>query len=256
MYENKGKPVPGYITLIDELTDKYPAGEQIIGEQNQKAFIRLYGAVLKLKNILTAFDEFAGKEILSERDVQDYHSMYINLYHEFRSQGRGDAENVNDDIVFEMELIKQVEINIDYILELIRKYHESHVKDKEIMVSINKAIDSSVELRNKKDLILQFIQSLTPGAAVTDDWRTFVDEKKMEELNRIIAEENLDKEETYTFVSNAFRDGYVQTSGTGLARILPPVSRFTPSGERSAKRESVIENLMAFLNSFCDISCG
>jgi type I restriction enzyme R subunit len=255
-YENKGKPVPGYITLIEELTDKYPAGEQIIGEQNQKAFIRLYGAVLKLKNILTAFDEFAGKEILSERDVQDYHSMYINLYHEFRSQGRGDAENVNDDIVFEMELIKQVEINIDYILELIRKYHESHVKDKEIMVSINKAIDSSVELRNKKDLILQFIQSLTPGAAVTDDWRTFVDEKKMEELNRIIAEENLDKEETYTFVSNAFRDGYVQTSGTGLARILPPVSRFTPSGERSAKRESVIEKIKAFFNRFWDISGG
>lgn len=255
-YENKGKPVPGYITLIDELTDKYPAGEQIIGEQNQKAFIRLYGAVLKLKNILTAFDEFAGKEILSERDVQDYHSMYINLYHEFRSQGRGDAENVNDDIVFEMELIKQVEINIDYILELIRKYYESHTKDKEIMVSINKAIDSSVELRNKKDLILQFIQSLTPGAAVTDDWRTFVDEKKMEELNRIIAEENLDKEETYTFVSNAFRDGYVQTSGTGLARILPPVSRFTPSGERSAKRESVIEKIKAFFNRFWDISGG
>ncbi|MBN8677963.1 MAG: type I restriction endonuclease subunit R [Chitinophagales bacterium] len=255
-YENKGKPVPGYITLIDELTDKYPAGEQIIGEQNQKAFIRLYGAVLKLKNILTAFDEFAGKEILSERDVQDYHSMYINLYHEFRSQSRGDAENVNDDIVFEMELIKQVEINIDYILELIRKYYESHTKDKEIMVSINKAIDSSVELRNKKDLILQFIQSLTPGAAVTDDWRTFVDEKKMEELNRIIAEENLDKEETYTFVSNAFRDGYVQTSGTGLARILPPVSRFTPSGERSAKRESVIEKIKAFFNRFWDISGG
>ncbi|MCC7465452.1 MAG: hypothetical protein IT261_04245, partial [Saprospiraceae bacterium] len=255
-YENKGKPVPGYITLIDELTDKYPAGEQIIGEQNQKAFIRLYGAVLKLKNILTAFDEFAGKEILSERDVQDYHSMYINLYHEFRSQSRGDAENVNDDIVFEMELIKQVELNIDYILELIRKYHESHVKDKEIMVSINKAIDSSVELRNKKDLILQFIQSLTPGAAVTNDWRTFVDEKKMEELDRIIVEENLDKEETYKFIHNAFRDGYVQTSGTDLSRILPPVSRFSPTGDRTRKRESVIEKIKAFFNRFWDISGG
>ena len=182
--------------------------------------------------------------------------MYINLYHEFRNISRGDAENVNDDIVFEMELIKQVEINIDYILELIRKYHEGHVKDKEIMVSINKAIDSSMELRNKKDLILQFIQSLTPGAAVSDDWHTFVVEKKMEELDRIIAEENLDKAETYKFVSNAFRDGYVQTSGTGLAGILPPVSRFTPTGERTAKRESVIEKIKAFFNRFWDISGG
>lgn len=255
-YQDKNKIVPGYVSLIDELTENYPVGEQIIGEQNQKAFIRLYGAVLKLKNILSAFDEFAGKEILSERDVQDYHSMYINLYHEFRNRSRGDAENVNDDIVFEMELIKQVEINIDYILELIRKYHESHIKDKEIMVSINKAIDSSMELRNKKDLILQFIQSLTPGAAVADDWHTFVDEKKTEELDRIIAEENLDKEETYKFVSNAFRDGYVQTSGTGLARILPPVSRFTPTGERTAKRESVIEKIKAFFDRFWDISGG
>lgn len=255
-YQDKEKDVPGYVSLIEELTDQYPAGEQIIGEQNQKAFIRLYGAVLKLKNILSAFDEFAGKEILSERDVQDYHSMYISLYQEFRNRSRGDVENVNEDIVFEMELIKQVEINIDYILELIRKYHEGHTKDKEIMVSINKAIDSSLELRNKKDLIMQFIQSLSPGVLVTDNWHTFVDARKTEELDRIIAEENLGREKTYEFVTNAFRDGYVQTSGTGLASILPPVSRFTPSGERSAKRASVIEKIRAFFDRYRDISGG
>jgi type I restriction enzyme R subunit len=174
-YTGEKKTYPGYVALVTELTDKFPVGQQIIGEQSQKDFIRLYGSVLKAKNILSTFDEFAGREILSERDVQDYHSMYINLYHDFRNRNTGDAENVNDDIVFEMELIKQVEINIDYILELIRKYHESHLKDKEIIISINKAIDSSVELRNKKDLIQEFIQSLTPGTSVTDDWQTFVD---------------------------------------------------------------------------------
>ena len=253
-YRDGDKVVPGYVSLISELTSKFPVSEQIIGEQNQKAFIRLYGAILKAKNILSTFDEFTGKEILSERDVQDYHSMYINLYHEFRNRNTGDAENVNDDIVFEMELIKQVEINIDYILELIRKYHESHLKDKEIIISINKAIDSSVELRNKKDLIQKFIQSLTPGAKVADDWQSFVDEKKMEELDHIIEEEKLDKEETYKFINNAFRDGYVQTTGTGLAKILPPVSRFTPTGERTQKRESVIEKIKAFFNRFWDIS--
>jgi type I restriction enzyme, R subunit len=255
-YQDGNKVVPGYVSLINELTSKFPVSQPIVGEQNQKDFIRLYGSILKARNILSTFDEFLGREILSERDVQDYHSMYINLYHEFRSRNVGDAENVNDDIVFEMELIKQVEINIDYILELIMKYHESHLKDTEIIISINKAIDSSVELRNKKDLIQKFIQSLTPGADITDDWQSFVDEKKMEELDQIIAQENLDREETHKFINNAFRDGYVQTTGTGLTKILPPVSRFTPTGERTQKRETVIEKMKAFFNRFWDISAN
>jgi type I restriction enzyme R subunit len=172
---------------------KYPINEQIVGEQVQKEFIKLYGGILKVKNILSAFDEFTGNEILTERDVQDYHSMYINLYNEFRGKNKGDSENVNDDIVFEMELIKQVEINIDYILELIRKYHEGHLQDKEIVITISKAIDSSVELRNKKDLIKQFVASLTSEASIDNDWQKFVSQKQKEELSRIIIDENLKK---------------------------------------------------------------
>ena len=147
-----------------------------------------------------------------------------------------------------------MEINIDYILELIKKYHQDHQKDKEIVISIHKAIDSSIELRNKKDLIEAFIQSLSPVSKIEEVWHEFVESKKMEELNKIIEEENLDKEETYKFIRNAFRDGYVQTTGTGLARILPPVSRFTPNGERTQKRETVIEKIRAFFNRFWDIS--
>ena len=204
-YKENNKSNPGYVSLIDELTGKYPVGEQIIGEQNQKSFIRLYGSILKARNILTSFDEFSGKEILTDRDVQDYHSMYINLYHEFRNKKTGDAENVNDDIVFEMELIKQVEINIDYILELIIKYHESHLKDKEIIISINKAIDSSIELRNKKELIEKFISTLAIGTNVSDDWQNYVEKKKIEELDQIIDEETLDKEETYKLVMDMYK---------------------------------------------------
>lgn len=253
-YQEGEKEYPGYVSLINELQDLFPVGQQIIGEQNQNDFIRLYGSILKAKNVLTTFDEFTGGEILSERDVQDYHSMYINLYHEFRNRNTVDAENVNDDIIFEMELIKQVEINIDYILELIRKYHDGHQEDKEIIISINKAIDSSIELRNKKDLIEKFILSLTPSTKVADDWQQFVESKKMEELDQIIAEENLHKDKTYQFVNNAFRDGYVQSTGTGLSSILPPVSRFTPTGERTKIREIVIEKIKAFFNRFWDIS--
>jgi type I restriction enzyme R subunit len=252
-YEEGEKSYPGYETLVEELTDLFPVGQPIIGEQNQKAFIRLYGSILKAKNILTTFDEFANREILTERDVQDYHSMYINLYHEFRNRNDVDAENVNDDIIFEMELIKQVEINIDYILELIRKYHEDHQKDKEVIISINKAIDSSIELRNKKDLILKFIESLSPKSKVTDDWQDFVEIQKIAELNQIIEEENLVESETHAFVMNAFRDGYIQTTGTGISKILPPVSRFSADGKRTQKRETVIEKLKAFFNRFYDI---
>jgi len=255
-YKKGDKDIPGYSDLVDDLQEKFPVGEQIIGEQNQKEFIKLYSAILKVKNILSTFDEFSGNEILSERDVQDYHSMYINLYNDFRGKSKGDNENVNDDIVFEMELIKQVEINIDYILALIKKYHEGHLKDKEIVISISKAIDSSVELRNKKELIEQFIDSLTPSTNVDDDWHSFVDAKKVEELDQIINDENLDKEETYKFITNAFRDGYVQSTGTALSKVLPPVSRFTPTGDRTKKRESVLEKLSSFFNKFWDISGG
>ena len=252
-YKNGDENVKGYKDLVAELLLKFPIGEEILSESAKKEFIRLYGAILKLRNILSAFDEFAGNEILSERDVQDYHSMYINLYNEFRTTDKGDKENVNDDIVFEMELIKQVEINIDYILTLIKKYHATHLQDKEIIVTIQKAIDSSMELRNKKDLIEAFIDSMTPATQVDEDFKAFVKFSKNKELDAIIAEENLDSVETYKFIENAFRDGYVQVAGTSLAKILPPVSRFSPDGDRTQKRETVIGKLKKFFDRFKDI---
>jgi type I restriction enzyme R subunit len=253
-YISEGKNIPGYVELVTELLEKYPVGERIVGEQNQKDFIKLYGNILKVRNILSTFDEFIGKEILSERDIQDYHSMYIDLYNEFRNKEKGDAENVNDDIVFEMELIKQVEINIDYIMMLIKKYHDGHLKDKEIIVSISKAIDSSMELRNKKDLIENFITSLTPSSDIDSDWRVFVEERKKEELKQIIDDEQLNEEEAHKFIDSAFRDGFVQETGTALSKVLPPVSRFSKSGERTIKRESVLAKLKTFFNRFWDIT--
>ncbi len=253
-YEDGDKDVRGYADMVAELLEQYPVGLPIEGEQAQKAFIKLYGAILKVRNILSSFDDFAGNEILTERDVQDYHSMYITLYNEFRGKNKGDSENINDDIVFEMELIKQVEVNIDYILELIRKYHDSHLEDKEIVISIGKAIDSSVELRNKKDLIEQFVASMSPETQIDGDWQKFVDEKRQEELDRIIVEENLNRDEAYRFVANAFRDGCVPQSGTAITKVLPPISRFSPSGDRTRKRETVLDKLKSFFDRFFDIS--
>lgn len=253
-YKDEDKEVRGYKSLVDELLETFPVGEQIISKQNQKDFIRLYGAILRVRNILTAFDEFAGNEILTERDVQDYHSAYIDLYNELRKTDNADKENINDDLVFEMELIKQIEINIDYILGLIKRYHKDHTKNKEILVDINKAIDSSIELRNKKELINQFIASLDAGAEVDENWQKFVEKKKIEELEQIIKDENLDRDAAYKFVKNAFRDGSVATTGTAITKVLPPVSRFSKTGERTKKRESVLSKLSHFFERFFDIS--
>ena len=253
-YKDGDKEFRGYVSLVDELMAKFPVGIRIDSEQAQKEFINLYGGILRLRNILTTFDEFIGDEIFTQYDIQDYHSMYIDLYNELRKVKESEKENINDDIVFEMELIKQVDINIDYILSLIKIYHEDNTKNKDSLMDINKAIDASVELRNKKDLINQFISSLDINSKIDEDWRKFVAEKKIEELEKIIANENLDKEATYALIDNAFKDGYVPTTGTTITKILPPVSRFSPDGKMTIKRETVLRKLASFFDRFFDIS--
>ena len=193
-YEN-GKSFEGYKSLVEKLTSKYTSGELMQSEAEQKEFIRLYGAILKVTNILSSFDEFKNDELLNERDKQDYHSIYIELYNEFRNKAKQERTDVTEDVVFEMELIKSIEVNIDYILGLVKKYHDSNMKDKEILVSIQKAIMASPDLRNKKDLIMAFIDSLDQDSNVYADFESFMNSKKKEELDKIIEEENLNKEE-------------------------------------------------------------
>lgn len=244
---------PGYNDLVDELLEKFPVGQPITGEETQKDFIKLFGSILRVKNILTSFDEFAGKEILSERNFQDYQSVYIDLYQEFRPREDGDKENINDDIVFEMELIRQVEINIDYILLLVEKFHKSNCKDKEILVSIDRAIDSSIQLRSKKELIHDFIRTIDVSTVVERDWTTFVKEQEEAELNTIITEEKLKPDETKRFVDNSFRDGTLKTTGTDFDRIMPPVSRFGGGGNRAVKKQSVIARLGKFFEKYLGV---
>lgn len=248
-YDQKGEHKPGYAELIAELIERFPLEEAIIGEEAQKDFIRLYGAILRLKNILTAFDDFAGNEILKDRDFQDYQSLYIDLYQDFRKDQNGDKENINDDIVFELELIKQIEVNIDYILMLVEKYHASNCEDKSILAAIDKAINSSIELRSKKELIENFVERVNTSAQVSDDWRHFVQERKEEDLSALIADEKLKDEEARRFIDNAFRDGMLKTAGTDIDKILPPVSRFG-SGNRAIKKQSIIEKLMKFFEKY------
>ncbi len=253
-YQNNDKPVKWYKVLVEELIEKFPLWEIIISEREQKEFIKLYGWILRVRNILTSFDEFSWKEILTPRDIQDYHSMYIDLYNDFRKGKNDEKENINDDLVFEMELIKQIEINIDYILDLIKAYHTDNTRNKEILVDINRAIESSIVLRNKKDLIEQFLESLDIWSSVDFDWITFVEKKREEELEKIIKDENLNPQETYEFITNSFRDWAIITTWTGITKILPRISAFTPDWKRWEKRTIVVEKLMNFFDRFFDIS--
>jgi type I restriction enzyme R subunit len=247
-YDDKGEHKPGYAELIATLTTQYPLGQPILGEEAEKDFIRLYGAILRLRNILTSFDDFEGNEILSERDFQDYQSIYIDLYQEYRKGADGDKETINDDIVFEIELVKQIEVNIDYILMLVAKYQQSNCKDKTILTTIDKAINSSIELRSKKELIERFIEQVNVSTKVDEDWRKFLHERKEADISAIIEEEKLKPEETRRFIDNAFRDGMLKTTGTAIDKIMPPVSRF--GGGRAAKKQGIIEKLMLFFEKY------
>lgn len=238
----------GYKELVAELQEHFPLPVYIEGEQAEKDFIKLWGAILRLRNILSSFDEFAGNEILTEREFQDYQSVYLDLYDKLRKHKDADKENINDDIVFEIELVKQVTINIDYILQLVARYKSS--KDKEILVTIDKAMGSSPDLRSKKELIEQFIKTLNANTDVDRDWRIFADKSRADELERIIEEESLKPEETRTFVANAFRDGQIKATGMAFAGILPPVSMFDADNARAKKKGIVLDKLRAFFEKY------
>ena len=251
--DDKGNYHQGYVDMIENLVSRFPVEqERIEGETKQKEFIVLFGAILRMRNLLTSFDDFAEKELLTERDLQDYLGKYQDLRDEWKSRRRdGEKEDITDDVVFEIELIKQIEINIDYILMLVKKYHDSHCDDKEVLITIHKAIDASPELRSKKALIDNFIDGINDVSDVMVEWREYVAKEKVRQLNEIITEENLKPEETYKFIENSFRDGGIKTTGTDIDKIMPPVSRF--GGGREKKKQTIIEKLKAFFERFFGI---
>ena len=248
-----GKTHPGYVDMINDLRANYPLSEpRIEGEQNQKDFIALFGAILRMRNLLVSFDEFEGRELISERDLQDYLGRYQDLRDEWnRKRQRGEKEDITDDIVFEIELIKQIEINIDYILLLVKKFHDSHCQDKEVLITIRKAVDASPELRSKKALIETFIAGINDVDDVLLEWNSYIAEQKESQLQEIIREENLNEAETRKFLEDSFRNGEIKTTGTDIDKIMPPVSRF--GGSRTKKKQTIIDKLKLFFERFFGI---
>ena len=249
-----GKQMSGYADMMEELEEKFPLSEpQIVGDRNQKDFISLFGAILRMRNLLSSFDEFVGKELIAARDWQDYLGRYQDLRDEWkRRREQGESTDIIDDIVFEVELIKQIEINIDYILMLVKKYHDTHCEDKEVLITIDKAIDASPELRSKKALIKTFIAGVNEVDDIMAEWNDYVVGKREEDLENIIKEERLKPEETRKFLENAFRDGEIKTAGTDIDKLMPPVSRFG-GGKRAEKKQGVIGKLKSFFEKYFGI---
>lgn len=229
----------------------------IEGEKAEKEFIRLFGKILSTLNILQSFDEFEGKEIIDlGGEFLDYRGFYNEMHEKYRPK-ESDAVNINDDLVFEMELMKTVEINIDYILFLVSQLTGEENSDREIIIKVMKSVEASPDLRDKGELIREFIRRHTPENSVHDQWQKFVEESQRKEIEAIIADENLRREKALEFLRQTFRDAEVREEGTALAGILPPMGLFGSAGERRAeKKKKVLWKIKDFFNRFYDISGG
>ena len=245
-----------------------------IGEAAERDFINTFSAILRLRNILTSFDQFAADDTLSPLTLQDYQSYYLDLRDKYRNRNKGEKESIADDLVFEMELVRQIEVNIDYILHLVEQRHGDNVKDKEIAEQIRTSVLSSPELRDKQDLIERFLEMAGFGdapatfvidpmasederhAIVATQWTSYVANSMREELNGIIEDERLKADETWDLVQEAFEAGRVPQEGTAVARILPPVSRFAKGNPQAEKRHRVTARLAEFYQRFRTLATG
>ena len=254
--DESGKHHPGWKELIEELIAKFPLGTPILGESAEKEFIKLFGTILRAYNILVTFDEFADNHIILDDDFVDYRGFYNELHDKYRPK-KGELTNINDDLVFEMELMKSIEINIDYILFLVGQLDGNESHDREIIIKAIKSVEASPDLRNKKELIEDFIDRHTPENDVHDQWHEFVRQSQQQQIEDIISSENLKRDKTLDFVSQSFREGEVKESGTAIAEILPPMGLFGGAGARRAeKKKSVTARLKEFFDRFYDISGG
>ncbi|WP_270971377.1 type I restriction endonuclease subunit R [Campylobacter upsaliensis] len=246
--DEKGQKHKGYNELTKELTDKFPLEsfrQATLKTSDKKHFLALFGELLKLRNILEIFDNFSDP--LNERDKQDYQSHYISAYEELRKD-KDDKESTLDEVEFEVELLAQVEVSIEYILELIAKYHKDQATNYE---PILKLLDSSLSLRSKKELFLRFIDSLHTQSNVEKDFSAYIKTHKNNALQDIINALNLDPKKTKEFMQDSFERGELRDYGRAFGEILPPSPLFGKGAEQTHKvREKALEKLQAFFELF------
>lgn len=235
--DDKGKH-KGYNELLQSLQTRFPLSsflDSTLKQSDKRDFLALFGEILKLRNILEVFDDFSDP--LSERDRQDYQSYYIDTYESLRTKDQAEKQSVLDKVEFEVELLKHIEISIEYILELIDKYHKH--QDKQSYEDIVKLLDSSLSLRSKKELLLRFIESLNPQSDVAKDFGAYIAARKDESLSSIITELDLKPEKTRAFMRDAFERGELRDYGQAFGEILPPSPLFGKGAKQTHKIRSL-----------------
>lgn len=253
-----------YQTVCDEVCGKYVDQDgfvHVVGEEDERDFVGAFGALLRLRNTLVAFDEFAGDDPMSDRLLQDLKSHYLDLSEKYRNRASVEAEGIVDDLEFEVELIRQDEVNVDYILERVAEA-VGHGEDREAYADIQRLIHVSPELRNKADLVVEFVERMgvrpdgvahREGADASElgrEWTRFVARHLEEDLDKIIGDERMNPEKTRELVSRSFMGGGVPVTGTQLPDCLPKRSFFSPDGESELARHRVVAKLQEFYERY------
>ena len=260
--EETGKSVKGYIDLCNEIVKKFPKPVEIEKNQDKKEFAELFGELLKTENILKNFDEFENFEkIISDRQMQDMKSVYVDICEEIRNAGKDDQNNSNEqgidfsDIEFQIDLLKTDEINLDYILELILEKTKEHDDIETLKSEIRRIIRTSLGTRAKENLVINFInktdlKKLKNNGEILDAFYKYAKEEKKQKIDELVKDENL-KEDSRRFIEKSINKGFVDYAGSELDSILPPTSR--RKGAREVKKQSVLEKIRKMVEIFIGI---
>lgn len=260
--EETGKSVKGYIDLCNEIVKKFPKPVEIEKNQDKKEFAELFGELLKTENILKNFDEFENFEkIISDRQMQDMKSVYVDICEEIRNAGKNDQNNSDEqgidfsDIEFQIDLLKTDEINLDYILELILEKTKEHDDIETLKSEIRRIIRTSLGTRAKENLVINFInktdlKKLKNNGEILDAFYKYAKEEKKEKIDELVKDENL-KEDSRRFIEKSINKGFVDYAGSELDSILPPTSR--RKGAREVKKQSVLEKIRKMVEIFIGI---
>ncbi|QUH25544.1 type I restriction endonuclease subunit R [Serpentinicella alkaliphila] len=286
-----GEARRGYLDVVKELKERFPDMDNINTEKDKKDFAKLFGEYLRVENILQNYDEFTGLkavqelditnpvevekfkevyylsdeeikamkeiEVPSERIIQDYRSTYNDIRDWIRREKAGDEKEKStidwDDVVFEVDLLKSQEINLDYILELIFEHNKKSKDKEELVEDVRRLIRSSVGNRAKESLVVDFINQtdldkIKDKASIIDEFFAFAQAEQQREAEELISEEKLNEEAAKRYILSSLKREYASQNGTELNEILPKMSPLNP--QYLTKKQSVFQKIAAFVDKF------
>lgn len=286
-----GQARRGYIEVVKELNEKFPNPDEIVTEKDKKEFSKLFGEYLRVENILQNYDEFTNLKALQsidlddpkaleefkethfitdediaamqdiempeERTIQDYRSTYNDIRDWLRRERKGkEAEESTidwDDVVFEVDLLKSQEINLDYILELIFEQNKKNKDKASLIEEIRRVIRASIGNRAKESLVVDFINeteldSIQDKANIIDSFFTYAQGKQKTEATELITDENLNEEAAKRYITASLKKEFASENGTELNAILPKMSPLNP--QYLTKKQNVFQKISSFVDKF------